>query len=327
MNRNKTVPSVSVVIPCFNSEKWVAEAIDSALGQGVLHLEVVVVNDGSTDKTQQIIQEYGDRVLVVNQANAGVSSARREGVRRATGNYIKFLDSDDVLPGGALAALLDVAQEFPGDAVIGRSKVIGFDGCIGNEDMYNLPVQPLHMELARYEFLLTQATSSGLWLIPRKTIDNDHFFDRMVNLGEEYKFCLELINRQIPVRFCDAVVYHARLHDSPARLSCSKNEAAHLMQVGLISTAVDAIRERIHGYSQDAMIFIARLCWSRGRDCLRIDCKEAADAYFTLAKKIQPDLRPAGSIAYRTVCRIAGPVAAEKVVDGAKRMLNAWKLQ
>lgn len=326
MNLNKTAPSVSVVIPCFNSERWVTEAIDSALGQRVSDLEVVVVNDGSTDKTQQIIEEYGDRVLLVNQANAGVSSARREGVRRATGDYIKFLDSDDVLPGGALAALLDVAREFAGDAVIGRSEVIGVDGCIVDLDMYNLPVRPLHMELVRYEFLLTQPTSSGLWLIPKKTIDNGHFFDRMINFGEEYKFCCELINMQIPVRFCDAVVYHARLHDSPARLSRSKNEASHLMQVGLISTAVDTIRERIDGYAQEAMIFIAHLCWSRGRDCVRIGCKEAANAYFTLAKKIQPDLRPVGSAAYRSVCQIAGPVAAEMVVGGAKRVLNAWKL-
>ena len=190
-----------------------------------------------------------------------------------------------------------------------------------------MPVRPLHMELVRYEFLLTQLTSSGLWLIPKKTIDNDHFFDRMINFGEEYKFCFELINRQIPVRFCDAVVYHARLHDSPARLSRSKNEASHLRQVSLIATAVDTIREKIHGYSPEALIFIARLCWLRGRDCLRIDCKEAADAYFTLAKKIQPDLRPAGSIAYRSVCRIAGPVVAEKFVDGVKRIVHAWKSQ
>jgi len=327
LNFNKTTPSVSVVIPCFNSEAWIAEAIDSALGQGVSNLEVVVVNDGSTDKTQQIIQGYGDQILLVNQSNLGVSSARREGVRHAKGEYIKFLDSDDVLPRGALAALLDVAQEFSGDAVIGMSDVIGFNGCILDEDMYNLPVKPLHRELVQYEFLLTQATSSGLWLIPKKIIDNDYFFDRMVNLGEEYKFCLELINRQIPVRFCNSVVYHARLHDSPTRLSRSKNEAVHLMQVGLISTAVDTIREKIHGYSQESMTFIARLCWSRGRDCLRIGSKEAADAYFTLAKNIQPDLRPVGSVLYRSVCRIAGPVAAEKIMDGSKRVLNAWKLQ
>lgn len=327
MSRNKTAPSVSVVIPCFNSERWVVEAIDSALGQGVPNLEVLVVNDGSTDKTQQIVQEYDGQVVLINQANAGVSSARREGVRRATGDYIKFLDSDDVLPSGALAALLDVAQKFPGNAVIGKSVAIGVGGHVVDENMYNLPVRALHMESVRHEFLLTQATSSGLWLLPKKSIDHDHFFDRTINLGEEYKFCIELINRQIPVRFCDAVVYHASLHDSPARLSRSKNEADHLLQVGMISSAVDTIRNRILGYSQEALILIARLCWSRGRDCLRIGCIEAADAYFNLAKHIQPDLRPVGSVAYRSVCRIAGPVAAEKVVGSAKRVLNAWRLQ
>lgn len=327
MSGNKTAPSVSVVIPCFNSERWVAEAIDSALGQGVPNLEVLVVNDGSADKTQQIVQEYGGRVVLINQANAGVSSARREGVRRATGDYIKFLDSDDVLPSGALAALLNVARKFPGDAVIGKSVAIGVGGQVVDENMYNLPVRVPHMEPVRYEFLLTQATSSGLWLIPKKSIDDDCFFDRMINFGEEYRFCIELINRQIPVRFCDAVVSHVRVHDSPERLSRSKNEADHLLQVGMILTAVDTIRNRVHGYSKEVLVLIARLCWSRGRDCLRIGCIEAAAAYFKLAKDIQPNLHPVGSVAYRSVCRIVGPVAAEKVVGSAKRMLNSWKLQ
>jgi glycosyltransferase involved in cell wall biosynthesis len=134
LNRNKTAPSVSVVIPCFNSERWVVEAINSGLGQGVPYLEVLVVNDGSTDKTQQIVQEYDGRVVLINQANAGVSIARREGVRRATGDYIKFLDSDDVLPNGALAALLDVAQKFPGNAVIGKSVAIGDGGHVVDGD-------------------------------------------------------------------------------------------------------------------------------------------------------------------------------------------------
>ncbi|MDQ3280427.1 MAG: glycosyltransferase [Acidobacteriota bacterium] len=89
-------PLVSVVIPVYNGERFVAQAIDSVLAQTMTNHEVVVVNDGSTDGTAGLLASYGDRIRVHHQKNGGVASARNAGVRAARSGFIAFLDADDV---------------------------------------------------------------------------------------------------------------------------------------------------------------------------------------------------------------------------------------
>ena len=92
-----TQPSVSVVIPSYNSARWVAEAVDSALGQSVPAAQIIVVDDGSTDDTRRVLEPYATRGMeYVYQPNAGVAVARNTGVARAAGELIAFLDADDV---------------------------------------------------------------------------------------------------------------------------------------------------------------------------------------------------------------------------------------
>lgn len=88
-------PRVSVVMPCYNGEAYLAAAIDSVLGQTVTDLELIVVDDGSTDGSAIVLSRYGDRIRVLRQANAGVSAARNAGVAAAQGEFLAFLDSDD----------------------------------------------------------------------------------------------------------------------------------------------------------------------------------------------------------------------------------------
>jgi glycosyltransferase involved in cell wall biosynthesis len=89
---------VSVVIPAYNAERWLAEAVGSVLAQTYAPLEVVIVNDGSTDGTSALAHGIGDdRIRIVDKANGGVSSARNRGIREARGTYIAFLDADDAM--------------------------------------------------------------------------------------------------------------------------------------------------------------------------------------------------------------------------------------
>ncbi len=100
------MPTVSIIIPAYNAEDYIREAVDSALAQTHRDREVIVVDDSSTDDTPLILQSYGDRIIVHRQANTGVSGARNTGARLATGEWLAFLDADDLWRPTKLAAQL-----------------------------------------------------------------------------------------------------------------------------------------------------------------------------------------------------------------------------
>ena len=104
---------VSVVIPAYNSEQYIATCIDSVLGQTYQNLEVIVVDDGSTDKTVQIIAEYNsDRIKIYSQINSGAASARNHGVQKASGEWIAFIDSDDIWSTDKLQKQLEHCSDY-----------------------------------------------------------------------------------------------------------------------------------------------------------------------------------------------------------------------
>jgi GT2 family glycosyltransferase len=92
----EAAPLVSVIVPAYNSERYISEAIDSALRQDYTALEIIVVDDGSADNTRNIVLGYGDKVRLLSQTNKGSAAARNLGIRNAGGKYIAFLDADDV---------------------------------------------------------------------------------------------------------------------------------------------------------------------------------------------------------------------------------------
>lgn len=107
-------PLVSVVIPCYQSGSTVGAAISSALTQTYEPIEVIVVNDGSTDAGPSVARSHGDRVTVIDQANAGVSAARNAGIAAASGEFVALLDADDMFLPGYLATALDAWRRAGG---------------------------------------------------------------------------------------------------------------------------------------------------------------------------------------------------------------------
>jgi glycosyltransferase involved in cell wall biosynthesis len=107
------VPQVSVIIPAYNGRAYIAEAIESVLGQSFTDFELLVVDDGSTDDTAAIIQTYGRRVRYLYKTNGGPGSARNLGIQQAKGEYIAFLDQDDLWLPNRLAEQVPVLQQDP----------------------------------------------------------------------------------------------------------------------------------------------------------------------------------------------------------------------
>lgn len=119
--------TVSVIIPTYNRADAVSAAVDSVLSQDPAPHEVIVVDDGSTDDTRAILSGYGDRIIAIHRANGGAGAARNTGIARASGDWLAFLDSDDLWLPGRLAALhrdLDAAE----DDIVGHTSNLRFVG-------------------------------------------------------------------------------------------------------------------------------------------------------------------------------------------------------
>lgn len=114
---------VTIILPVYNSEKYIGKCLDSILAQTYTNYEIIVVNDGSKDKSQEIIdiykRKYPNKIISVEQENKGVSVTRNESIYRATGKYVMFIDNDDFIEKNYIETYISIAEQGNYDAVIG----------------------------------------------------------------------------------------------------------------------------------------------------------------------------------------------------------------
>ena len=143
---------VSVVIPVYNVEAYLRECIDSVLSQTYPHFEIILVDDGSTDSSGAICEEYVNqdhRITVIHKQNGGLSSARNAGLDKASGQYVYFLDSDDWILPDALESLVSAAEDASADIVF-------FDAESFYDPPSDTPIKQTYLRKHRYE------TASGI---------------------------------------------------------------------------------------------------------------------------------------------------------------------
>ncbi len=120
---------VSVIVPIYNNEKYLKECLDSICNQTLTDIEIICVNDGSEDNSLKIIEEYkqkDNRIILINQDNLGVSAARNNGIKIATGEYIGFVDSDDYIDNDFYEKLYNAAKHNDSDMAV--AGIIRFKG-------------------------------------------------------------------------------------------------------------------------------------------------------------------------------------------------------
>lgn len=196
-----TKPLVSVIIPAYNVEGYIEKTIESVLNQTYRNLEIIVVNDGSTDKTREIaysiLRNSGVNFKIIDQTNQGVSVARNIGIENASGDYIKFLDGDDRLPPNSIELLLSKALEKNIGIVFGGQDVITFNGKViyKYEDMYKFKWETESYKRAIIDFLTGEIyISVNNSLISSKLIkENDIKFTKGAKYGEDNEFLTKVI--------------------------------------------------------------------------------------------------------------------------------------
>jgi glycosyltransferase involved in cell wall biosynthesis len=197
---------VSVIIPLFNAEKYIIQCINSVLNQTYTAIEIIVVNDGSTDQSFEIVSQLkSDKLILINQKNAGASSARNAGLKIAKGKYIQFLDADDFLSTNKIEEQVKLLEQNPGKLALCHT-IHFFDGekpkldpithdWFAYED--NLPIDFL-IKLYGGPFIGPNyggMIQPNAWLCPKTIIDKAGNWDETISLDDDGEFfCRVVLN-------------------------------------------------------------------------------------------------------------------------------------
>ena len=184
---------VSVIIPVYNSERYISEAVESVLNQTYRNLQVIVINDGSTDGTERALEPYMDHINYFFQENRGVAAARNVGIRSSRGRYIAFLDSDDIWMPEKLENQVSYMIGHP------EFKFLYSDYVYFNDD--NLDVKdsiPLYKNAKPAGCIFHNLVMSSHFLhtstvlAKREIIEEVGGFDERFRLGEDYELWLRI---------------------------------------------------------------------------------------------------------------------------------------
>jgi glycosyltransferase involved in cell wall biosynthesis len=198
MNKIEIKPQVSVIIPTYNRGRVIKEAIDSVLAQDYTEFELIVVDDGSTDHTSDVLDSYRNVIKVLSQKNKGVSAARNRGIAEASGKFIAFLDSDDLWLPQKLSTQVEFFNKTP-DALICQTEEVWI--------RKGLRVNPKkrHKKPSGMIFKLSLElclVSPSAVMIKRSLFDRVGEFDETLPACEDYDLWLRISSR-FPIYLVD----------------------------------------------------------------------------------------------------------------------------
>lgn len=195
---------VSVIVPAYNCEKFIKQCIDSILDQLYPNIEIIVINDGSTDNTANLLNSYRDKIFLINQQNCGVSKARNAGIEVSTGDYIMFVDSDDWIENNMISTMIKYADY---DTIVRCSYVVE-DG--KNEKKQNGDVCKVISKDQIYKTLIETYDFNPPYcqLIPRKLIKKKYVTN--ISMGEDYLFNCYLYSNVKFIKIINNQFYHYR---------------------------------------------------------------------------------------------------------------------
>ena len=200
---------MTVIIPVYNRIKYLAHAIQSVLGQSHPAIQVIVVDDGSPIDPLPVVSLYGDRVVLFRKPNGGVASARNAGLRRATGDYVLFLDEDDYLEPDAVAGLVEAIERPPG-AAWAAGRFVYVDGA-GNRSDGRAFLQLESGDIYPRMILDCLISCPSTVLVRPDAVREAGLFDEDLSPSDDYDLWLT-ISRDHPIAATPQTVTNYRVH-------------------------------------------------------------------------------------------------------------------
>lgn len=219
---------VSIIVPVYNAEDFIEECIQSILEQSYTQFELILINDGSTDNSLEICEKYeaiDNRIILLDQMNSGVSSARNAGLNKATGDYIQFIDSDDIVLQDFIKESVYSFKKSNSDLVIKALKKVN---TLTGEEMQHYVVPNIE-SISKTSFLnnyIMAFMDSGVFNYPvnkmykRNIIrENNLFFNKDITLAEDVAFNLEYMRYVESLTLLDSRKYIYRVGSNENSLS------------------------------------------------------------------------------------------------------------
>lgn len=209
---------VSILIPLYNAEYYIAETIDSIIKQTYKNIEIIIVDDGSTDNSYEIAQNYAsEKVKVVQQANKGACAARNKALELSTGEYIVFFDADDIMYKDKIKNQMELAEKY-GEDYIYSSQWIPFTGKLPTvfppktiiDKNFDSPIDWLTTSW------LHRSGAVGIWLTPKKLIEQAGKWDESLKQNQDGEFFFRVLLKSKGVKYADSayLFYRKDVHTS-----------------------------------------------------------------------------------------------------------------
>lgn len=202
---------VSVIVPVYNRAGYVCEAIESILNQSYREVEVVLINDGSTDDTIDVLMRYQNthptRVIVIDQKNSGQVVARNNGIKKASGKYIAFLDSDDTWAENKLELQMPLFSEKDVGLVYSGIYNIDENGKLIDEELCDSAL----VDDIYYHLLIRNRMTGGTVVVSREALDKVGLFDEAFSAAENWDLWLR-ISKHFKARLVNQPLVYYRKH-------------------------------------------------------------------------------------------------------------------
>lgn len=209
---------LSILMPVYNGEKYIAKSINNILNQTFTNFELIIVNDGSIDSSKEICEQFSEidnRIKVINKKNTGVSDTRNELLKKATGEYIGFVDSDDKIDEKMFEVLVNKIEKYKSDLVVCgfiEEKII--DDKVVNQiekNYYHKEYENIEEMKTTFMELLNSESLHPLWnkLYKREIIEKNNIkFNKNFKTGEDFIFNLEYLLNAKDISFCNENFYY-----------------------------------------------------------------------------------------------------------------------
>lgn len=312
---------VSIIIPCYNTEKYIAEAITSALSQTYSNIEVIVVDDGSTDGSWEIIQSFGDRLKSEQIEHQGGCAARNRGLQLSKGKYIQFLDADDLLLSHKIEKQVPILEDNQADLVFCNGYLFGDDRpCRPIKSILNLP-NPQGIDPFLYCLKYNFGTNGPLH--KREFLEQVGGFREGLVAAQETDLNIRLAVHHIRLLKIDDFLFKVRNHNNPQRITQTKKPAGYMLSV-LLGIYENILASSSNKLTKERKQALASFIFQQSIYAYRDGNPSLAAKGFQISKQISKNYTYQERLIYKILEKFISPIILETTLHSMRSVKKSF---